>query len=132
MEYEPQINCTNAYDINLEKSISRLVRNGQIDLLSTPTLTLSQNGWKIRRCTLYGHKNQTSSYDFSQINGIHALDSSVSFKPIFVDFTLVIYANLVAVFIAIIVCVFLLFCTRYKQSETFQSVYKTIWLFHCF
>ena len=44
MEYEPQINCTNAYDINLEKSISRLVRNGQIDLLSTPTLTLSQNG----------------------------------------------------------------------------------------
>ena len=45
---------------------------------------------KIRHCTLHDHKNQTNSYDFLRIKRVHALDSSVSFKPIFVDFTRVI------------------------------------------
>ena len=41
-------------------------------------------------CTLYDRKNQTNQYDFLRIKRVHALDSSVSFKPAFVDLTLVI------------------------------------------
>ena len=41
-------------------------------------------------CTLYDRKNQNNSYDFLQIKRVHALLISVSFKPIFVDFTLLI------------------------------------------
>ena len=35
MKYEHQINWANEYGSNLDISISRLVRNGRIDLLST-------------------------------------------------------------------------------------------------
>ena len=55
----------------------------------TGSITMMER-MKIRCCTLYDHKNQTSSYDFLRIRRVHALDSSVSFKPILIDFTLVI------------------------------------------
>ena len=59
---------------------------------------------KIRRCTLYDRKNQTNSYDFLQIKRVHALDSSVSFKPTFVYFTIVFHMlALLAVLITMVV-----------------------------
>ena len=41
-------------------------------------------------CTLYDRKNRTNSYDFLLITRVHDLLLSVSIKPIFDDFTLVI------------------------------------------
>ena len=46
---------------------------------------------KIRRCTLYDRKHQTNSYDSLRIKRVHALESSVSFKPIFILFDSVLY-----------------------------------------
>ena len=46
---------------------------------------------KIRRCTLYDRKNQTNSYDSLRIKRVHALESPVSFKPIFILFDSVLY-----------------------------------------
>ena len=90
MQHEPQINCTNAYDINLDASSSGLTLNGSIYLLSTVQLLLSERMASSEVCTLYDRKNQTNPYNFLQIKRVRALDSSVSFKPIFVDFTLLI------------------------------------------
>ena len=45
--------------------------------------------------TLYDRKNQTNSYDFLWITWVHALNSFVSFKPNFVDFTLVFDIQLI-------------------------------------
>ena len=41
-------------------------------------------------CTLYDRKNQTNAYNFLRIKRVHALNSSVSFKPTSVDFDLFI------------------------------------------
>ena len=84
MKYEHQINWANAYDTNLDISISRLVRNGRIDLLST--LTLHPSKWMANSevCTLYDRKNQTNSYDFLRIKRVRALLLFVSLKPNFV------------------------------------------------
>ena len=41
-------------------------------------------------CTLYDRKIRSNLYNFLQITRVHALLLSVSFKPIFVDFTSVI------------------------------------------
>ena len=90
MEYEHQINWANAYDSNLDISISRLVRNGSISLIST--LTLHPTKWmaNLEVCTLYDRKNRTNSYNFLRIKQVNALDSSVSFKSTFVDIAVVI------------------------------------------
>ena len=90
MKYEHQINWTNACDTNLDDCTGRLVRNAWIVLLST--LTLHPPEWMAnsKGCTSYDHKNRTNSYDFLRITRVNALLLSVSFKPIFVDFTLVI------------------------------------------
>ena len=90
MKYEHQINWANAYDNNLDISSSVLARNGSIYLLSTVQLLLSERMASLEVCTLYDRKNQTNSYDFLRIKRVHALLLSVSFKPIFVDSTLVI------------------------------------------
>ena len=90
MKYEPQINWANTYGTNLDISTSRSVWNGRIDLLSTLTLLVSERMANSEVCTLYDRKNRTNSYDFLRIIRVHAFDSSVSFKPIFVDFTLVV------------------------------------------
>ena len=60
MKYEHQINWANAYDTNLDISISILVQNGRIDLLST--LTLHPPKWmaNLEVCTSYDHKNLTT------------------------------------------------------------------------
>ena len=42
MKYEHQINWADAYGTNLDACISRLVRNGSIYLLSTPTYHVSE------------------------------------------------------------------------------------------
>jgi hypothetical protein len=91
MELKHQINLANAYNNNLDISISRLVRNGSISLIST--LTLHPTKWmaNLEVCTLYDRKNRTNSYDFLRIKRVNTLFLSVSFKPIFVDFTLLIY-----------------------------------------
>ena len=44
----------------------------------------------LEECTLYDRKNQTNSYNFLRIKQVHALDSSVSFKPTLVDIALLI------------------------------------------
>ena len=50
-------------------------------------------------------KNQTNSYDFLRIKRVRALLLSVSFKPIFIDFTLLIdMLPLLQFSIAIVVC----------------------------
>ena len=79
---------------------------------------------KIRHCTLHDHKNQTKSYDFLQIKRVHALDSSVSFKPIFVDFTLVInMLSLLHYYCHGRAINLFLFCTRFKHYEFFHNVW---------
>ena len=90
MKYEHQINWANAYGTNLDDCTGRSVRNAWIGLLST--LTLHPPEWmaNFEVCTLYDRKKWTNSYDFLRIKRVHALVSSVSFKPTFVDFTLVI------------------------------------------
>ena len=92
MKYEHQINWANAYDSNLDISISRLVRNGRIDLLSTLTLHLHPPQWmaNLEGCTSYDHKNRTNSYDFFRIIRVDALFLSVSFKSTFVYFAIVL------------------------------------------
>ena len=90
MKYEPQINWANTYGTNLDISTSRSVWNGRIDLLSTLTLLVSERMANSEVCTLYDLKTQINPYDFSQINRVHALDSSVSFKPTSVDIALLI------------------------------------------
>ena len=80
MKYEHQINWANEYDNNLDISISRLIRNGSISLIST--LTLHSPEWmaNFEVCTLYNCKNRTNSYDFLRIKQVHALSLSVSFN----------------------------------------------------
>ena len=90
MKYEHQINWANAYDTNLDVYISGLARNGSIYLLSTVQSLLSRPCPNSEVCTLYDRKNQTNSYDFLRITRVHALFLSVSFKPNFVEFALVI------------------------------------------
>ena len=84
MKYEHQINWANTYDNNLDISISRLAKNGQIYLLSTTTLLVSWHVqiWKcVHRTTL--NKNLIEYiYLYSLIpNNTSCL--SVSFKPTF-------------------------------------------------
>ena len=50
MKFEYQINFAHTYDINLDIYISRSVRNGRIDLLSTLTLLVSE---RMKNTTLY-------------------------------------------------------------------------------
>ena len=90
MEYEYQINWTNVYAVKLDAASSRLARNGSIYLLSTVQSLLSERMASSEVCTLYDRKNQTNSYNFLRIKRVHALDSSVSFKPTFVDIALLI------------------------------------------
>ena len=118
MELKHQINLANAYNNNLDISISRSVQNALIFLLST--LTLHPPGWMANSevCTLYDRKNLTNSYDFLRIIRVHALLLSVSFKPIFVDFTLLIdMLALLQFCMPWSVLLFFLFSTRYKHSE---------------
>ena len=91
MKYEPQINWADVYDANLDADSSGLARNGSIYLLSTPTLHPLEQMVNSEVCTLYDRKNYTNSYNFLQIKQVHALDSSVSFKPTSVDFTIVLH-----------------------------------------
>ena len=84
IKYEHQINWANVCDTNLDNCTGRSVRNGRIDLLSTSTLNLSRNGWKIRRCTLYNHKNSTTNTSCTILAACYALLLSVSVKPTFV------------------------------------------------
>ena len=91
MEYEHQINWTTVYAVKLDAASSRLARNGSIYLLSTVQSLLSERMASSEVCTLYDRKNQTNSYNFLRIKRVHALDSSVSFKPTSVDFTIVLH-----------------------------------------
>ena len=80
--------------------------------------------------TSYDRKNQTNSYNFLQINRIHAFDSSVSCKPIFVDFTLVFNSYWQFLFSpSSLTILFCFFCTRYKHYEFFHSVCQTLLIF---
>ena len=90
MKYEHQINYAYVYTNNLDDWNSRLVGNAWIVLLFT--LTLHPPEWmsNSKGCTSYDCKNRTSSYDFLRIIQVDALLLSVSFKPISVDFTLII------------------------------------------
>ena len=124
MKYEHQINVTNVYNNNLDDWTSRSVRNARIVLLFT--LTLHPPEWMVnsKGCTLYDCKNPTNSYDFLQIIRVDVLLLSVSFKPIFVDFTLLIdMLPLLQFSIAIVVCVFYFFyCPIKILREKFSIV----------
>ena len=56
MIYGHQINQVNAFITNLDDGISRLVRNGPIDLLSTVQSLLSERMASSEVCTLYDRK----------------------------------------------------------------------------
>ena len=92
MKYEPQINWANTYDTltQIYLSVDRFGMDESLDLLSTLTLLVSERMANSEVCTLYDLKTQINPYDFSQINRVHALDSSVSFKPTSVDIALLI------------------------------------------
>ena len=90
MKYEHEIKWATAYDNNLDDRTGRLLRNGLIYLLSTPTSNLSERMANSEVCTLYDCKNQINSYNFLRIKRVHALDPSVSFKPTSVDIHLLI------------------------------------------
>ena len=90
MKYEHQINWANAYDINLEDNVVGQAHNGSNDLISIRKLPLSERMANSKGCTSYDFKNQTNSYNFLRIKRVDASFLSVSFKPAFVDFTLVI------------------------------------------
>ena len=129
MKYEHQINWANACNNNLNISISRSVWNAWIVLLSTLTLLMSERMANSEVCTLYDRKNQTNAYDFLQITRVHALLLSVSFKPILVYFSIVLHILPCGSFdVPIVNSLFLLFWTRDKHSEFFQSVSKTLWI----
>ena len=126
MKYEHQINWANTYDNNLDISISRFVWNRSINLIFTLTLHPPKQMANFEVCTLYDRKNRNNSYDFLRIKRVHALDSSVSFKRIYVDFTLLFNPYRQFLFLpsslTILFC-FVLFCTRYKHYEFFHSVW---------
>ena len=75
--------------------------------------------------TSYDRKNQTNSYDFLRITRVHALLLSVSFKPIFVDFTLLIdMLSLLQFSIAIvIVCVCVVCLCVFRFSFCTGDIY---------
>ena len=66
--------------------------------------------------TLYDCKNQTKSYDFLQTARVHALLLSISFKPIFVDFTLLIDMLALLQFSFATVSAFIFFYFRYATN----------------
>ena len=69
-------------------------------------------------CTLYDRKNLTNSYNFLIIKRVNALDSSVSSKPIFIDFTLLIdMLPLLQFSIAMVVIVVVAFTTNNNCIE---------------
>ena len=90
MKYEHQINCTKVYTDKLDDTVVGQAQKGSNDLISIRTSPLSERMANSEGCTSYDHKNQINSYDFLRIIRVDALLLSVSFKPIFVDFTLVI------------------------------------------
>jgi hypothetical protein len=90
MKYEPQINWANAFNNNLDISTGRSASELLVVPYFTSSSLLSRPCPYSTRRTLYDRENRTNSYDFLQIKRVHALLLSVSFKPIFVDFTLVI------------------------------------------
>ena len=80
MKYEHQINWTNAYNYNLDVYTVRFASDQSVVPYFTPSSLL-----------LYDYRNQTNSYyNFLRIKRVHALDSSVSFKPTSVDFDFLI------------------------------------------
>ena len=90
MKYEHQINCTKVYTDKLDDTVVGQAQKGSNDLISIRTSPLSERMANSEGCTSYDHKNQINSYDFLRIIRVDALLLSVSFKPNFVDFTLVI------------------------------------------
>ena len=76
--------------------------------------------------TLYDRKNRTNSYDFLRIKRVHALLRSVSFKPIFVDFTPLIDMLLMLQFSIAIVEYVLLFLKKIYLIFLYRSNCKTI------
>ena len=77
MIYEHQINWANAYDTNLYISISRLIQNERIDVLSTTTLLVSWHV-QIRKCvpTVKIELIHTISYELHEY--IHCCIPSIS------------------------------------------------------
>ena len=77
---------------NLDVTTNRLVQNGWIDVLSTPTLMVL---WQIRKWKYVHHhtitfKNNWDSIEPYSVLLNNTLFLSVSFKPIFVDFSPII------------------------------------------
>ena len=116
MKYEHQINWANAYDTNLDACTGRSVRNTWIILLSTLTLHLPRWMANSEVCTLYDRKNWTNLYNFLRIIRVHALLLSISFKPIFVDFTLLIDMLALLQFSFATVSAFIFFYFRYATN----------------
>ena len=91
MKDEHQINCTNVYTDNLDENVVGQAQNGSVYLLSTLQSLLSEWMASLEVCTLYGCKNQTNAYNFLRIERVYALLLSVSFKPTFVYFAIVVH-----------------------------------------
>ena len=130
MKYEHQINWAVAYTTNLDACTGRSVRNACIVLLST--LTLHPPEWMANSevCTLYNCKNQTNSYNFLRIKRVHALSLSVSFKPIFVYFAIVLHMLALWQFsMPWSSDKFFIYFAQFKHYEFFHSVCQTLLFF---
>ena len=104
MKYERQINWANACtNNNLDDCTSRSVRNASIVLLFIPTLHPSKWMANLKGCTSYHFQKHSSEIVAYRLLLNNALFFSVSFKPIFIEFGLVIdMPALSSVFIAMV------------------------------
>ena len=106
MKYERQINWANACtNNNLDDCTSRSVRNAWIVLLFIPTLHPPKWMANSKGCTSYHFQKHSSEIVPYRLLLNNALFFSVSFKPIFIEFGLVIVIDMLAlssVFIAMV------------------------------
>ena len=85
-----QIDWFNAYDVNLDADSIEFTQNSSIYLLSTPTLNLLRPcpNLEMHHCTVWKKWNTIKNRAILAV--YYASDSSVSFKPTSVDFTLML------------------------------------------
>jgi len=130
MKYEHQINWAIAYNNNLDISTVRSASEPFVVPYFISFLPLSERMANLEVCTSYDHKNWTNSYDFLRIIRVDALLLSVSFKPTFVDFTIVLHMLVLLQFSLPLSCdKFFIYFAQFKHSEFFQSVCQTCWIF---
>ena len=130
IKYEHKIRWATANDNNLDISTVRSASELSVVPYFTSSSLLSRPCPNSTRCTLYGRKNRTNSYDFLRITRVNALLLSVYFKPVFVDIAS-LYAEL-GVFdfsTGVMVNIIFIILHALKHYEFFHSVSQTLLFF---